>query len=114
MRVALFAEWDLEAPGGLRTTTAGLVDHSPDDIYVIPYLNQPGLSSLLRVNELIARLQRQRIELVHIASCGHVALAALLLAAKLHPRCVFQARAAGIDQRGARAPRQLLALGRQD
>ena len=84
VRVALFAEWDLDAPGGLRTTTAGLVDHSPDDIHVIPYLNQPGFSSLLRVNELIARLQRQRIELIHIASCGHVALLALLLAAKLH------------------------------
>jgi glycosyltransferase involved in cell wall biosynthesis len=84
VRVALFAEWDPDAPGGLRTTTAGLVDHSPDDIHVIPYLNQPGFSSLLRVNELIARLQRQRIELVHIASCGHVALVALLLAAKLH------------------------------
>jgi len=84
VRVALFAEWDLDAPGGLRTTTAGLVDHSPDDIHVVPYLNQPGFSSLLRVNELIARLQRQRIELIHIASCGHVALLALLLAAKRH------------------------------
>ncbi|RPI50212.1 MAG: glycosyltransferase [Acidobacteria bacterium] len=83
MRIALFAERDLSAPGGLTTTIAGLLDHVPHDIHIVPYLNPPQPSSLLRVNEVARRLREHRIELVHIAAAGPLAFTALYVAARL-------------------------------
>ena len=83
VRVALFAEWDPGVPGGLATTIAGLLDHLPNDIRVIPHVTRPGLSTLLRIDEVFNCIQQHNIELVHIATSGPTALAALAIAARL-------------------------------
>ena len=83
VRVALFAEWDPGVPGGLATTIAGLLDHLPNDIRIIPHVTRPGLSTLLRIDEVFSCVQKHGIELVHIATSGPTALAALVVAARL-------------------------------
>ena len=83
VRVALFAESDPGLPGGVATTIAGLLDHLPNDIHIIPYLSRPGLSGLLRVNDFVQCVQQHHVELVHIATSGPIALGALFVAARL-------------------------------
>ena len=83
VRVALFAEWDSDLPGGLATTIAGLLDHLPNDIRIIPHIARPGLSTLLRINEVVKCVQQHSIDLVHIATSRPTALAALVAAARL-------------------------------
>ena len=83
VQIALFAERDPDVPGGLATTVAGLLDHRPHDIHVVPFLHPPVLSSLLRVNEVVRQLIEHHIELVHITTAGPLALTALGVAARL-------------------------------
>jgi glycosyltransferase involved in cell wall biosynthesis len=83
MRVGLFAEWNPDAPGGVATTLAGLLDHLPHDIRIIPCFNRPGLTTLLRVSEVVRSFKTHHVELVHIAAAGPLALTALCVAARL-------------------------------
>jgi glycosyltransferase involved in cell wall biosynthesis len=83
VRVALFAEWDPGIAGGLATTIAGLLDHLPGDIRIIPHVSRPGLSALLGVDEVVACIRQHRAELLHIATSGPAALAALFVAGRL-------------------------------
>jgi glycosyltransferase involved in cell wall biosynthesis len=83
VRVALFADCDPGVPAGLATTIAGLLDHVPGDIHVVPYLNRPGLSSLLHADEIIRSVRQDEIDLIHLASAGPTALAALFAATRV-------------------------------
>jgi hypothetical protein len=64
-------------------TIAGLLEYLPADIRIIPHICRPGFSAWLGADDIVARIRRHRAELLHIATSGPAAVAALFAAARL-------------------------------
>jgi glycosyltransferase involved in cell wall biosynthesis len=84
VRVALFAEQDPVTPCGTATTIAGLIGHSPSDIQIAEYRRGSDRFSGLHVDQILQRAKRDRIDLIHFATCGPFAIVALFVAWRLN------------------------------
>ena len=84
MRVALFIEEDSAISEGAATTMSALVGHMPGDVDVLTYRLEPGLTCVLRVEGILRRARRDRVDLIHLASSGPAAIAALFVARQLN------------------------------
>lgn len=80
MRVGLFVERDTGTQAGLAATVDALIAHRPRDASFIEYAGQPNLKALLSVRELVARAAADRIDVVHVATTGPLAIVAFLVA----------------------------------
>ena len=83
MRVALFLEEDSAISPGAATTIRELVGHLPVDVDVLTYRLGAGLPSVLRTHSILRRAQHDRIDLIHLATPGPAAIAALFVAQHL-------------------------------
>lgn len=85
MRIALFTEQDPVTPcGAAATTIAALIGHSPSDIQIIDYRRGSHRFSGLRADQILQRAKRDRIDLIHLATCGPFAFVALFVAWRLN------------------------------
>ena len=83
MRVGLFIEEDSALSEGAATTMSALVGHMPGDVDVLTYRLESGMISLLRAEGILRRAKRDRIDLIHLATIGPAAVAALFVARQL-------------------------------
>lgn len=83
MRVALFTDERPDAPSGLVTTLDALLKYSPHDVELIPYYQASGWFSWARADQMIRRALRDRIDVVHLTSCGPAAAIVLFVAWRL-------------------------------
>ena len=80
MRIGLFTERGCRAHNSLSATVDALVRHRPHDACIIEYSRPTTLKTLLCARELVNRAAADRIDLVHVATTGPLAIAALLVA----------------------------------
>lgn len=83
MRIGLFTEQDFGTQGSLASTVDALVAYRPRDVFIHRYAAPPNLAVALMARELVRRAQADRLDLVHLAATGPVALIALLVASRL-------------------------------
>lgn len=84
VRIALFTAQELVSSRGVATTIELLRGHLPRDLHVIDYHPGSDRFSGLRADKILQRAQRDRIDLIHLATCGPVAIVALLVAWRLN------------------------------
>jgi glycosyltransferase involved in cell wall biosynthesis len=84
VRIALFTEQDPVTPCGTATTIAALIGHSPSDIQIIDYRRGSDRFSGLRADQILQRAKRDRIDLIHLATRGPLAIVALFVAWRLN------------------------------
>jgi glycosyltransferase involved in cell wall biosynthesis len=82
VRIGLFTEHDVETPGSLAATVEALAAHRPQDVYIQQYCAPRNLRALLQSRELIRQVEADRIDVVHIATAGPLAMVALLVASR--------------------------------
>ena len=80
MRIGLFTEQDSRAEGSLAATVDALVAHCPFDASIIEYSAPATLKALLCTRDLVSRAAGDRIDVVHVATTGPLAMVALLIA----------------------------------
>ena len=85
VRIGLFTEQDSGRRGSLAATVDALVAHRPHDASIIEYSAPANLQALLCARELVSRAAADRIDVVHVATTGPLAMVALLVASTLRP-----------------------------
>ena len=82
VRIGLFTERSSGAIGGLAVTVDALIAHRPQDAVIYQYSASANLGAFLDINELTRRAKDDRIDVVHVASSGPLAVAAFVVAAR--------------------------------
>ena len=80
LRIGLFTEPGCRVHTSLSATVEALVAHRPHDASIIEYSRPTTLKTLVCARELVTRAAADRIDLVHVATSGPLAIAALLVA----------------------------------
>jgi glycosyltransferase involved in cell wall biosynthesis len=83
VRIGLFTEQDSGAHGRRAATVDALIAHRPHDASIIEYSRPGNLKDLLCAREMVDRAAADRIDLVHVATSGPLAIVALLVASSL-------------------------------
>lgn len=82
MRIGLFTEQDSGAQGRLAATVDALVAYRPHGATIHQYSARPNLGALLCARDILLRAAADRIDLVHVATTGPLAVVALLVATR--------------------------------
>lgn len=80
VRIGLFTKRDSAARDSLTATVEALIAHRPEDASIIEYSEPANSNALLCARELMSRVAADRIDVVHVATAGPFAIAALLAA----------------------------------
>jgi phosphatidylinositol alpha 1,6-mannosyltransferase len=83
VRIAFFTDHDPAIPCGTSTMIEALNGHSPADIRILAYCAGPERFSGVRADQILQRVKRDRIDLIHLATCGPSAIAGLWAAWRL-------------------------------
>ncbi len=82
VRIGLFTESDVSAGGSLATALDALAAHRPHDSCINQYAAPPTLGGLRRYREIVKQVEADHIDIVQVATCGPLAIAALLIASR--------------------------------
>jgi glycosyltransferase involved in cell wall biosynthesis len=82
LRIGLFTELKDGAPRSREATLQALADNRPHDVTIEHYSTPPNLAGLRAIREILKRTTVDRLDLVHVATSGPLAVAALILAAR--------------------------------
>ena len=84
MRIGLFTPQEPVSSQGIATTIELLRGHLPRAIRLIDYRSGSDRFPGLRPDKILQRAQRDRIDLIHLATCGPAAIVALFVAWRLN------------------------------
>lgn len=84
VRVALFTEQDPAISPGTATTIEAVIGHLPGDLDVISYCLEANSLARLCAGRILNRARHDRIDVIHVASCGPAAIVALFVAWRLN------------------------------
>ena len=82
MRIGLFTKQDSDIQGSAAAAVDALIAHRPHYCSIHRYTALPNLTSLLRTREFVRRAEADRIDLVHLATTGPLAMVALIVASR--------------------------------
>ena len=82
VRIGLFTELDTGLPGSRAATLQALGDNRPHDVTIEQYSAPSNFAGLRAAREILRRAAADRIDLVHVATSGPLAVAALILAGR--------------------------------
>jgi glycosyltransferase involved in cell wall biosynthesis len=84
MRIGLFTERASAIPGSLPATVDAVVAHRPHDASIHLYCGAASLVALRHTRDIAVQAAADRIDVVHLATTGPMAITALLIASRFN------------------------------
>ena len=82
MRIGLFTESDFHTRGGRAAAVAALAAYRPHDVCIKQYSAPPGRGALRNLRQIVRQVEADRIDVVHVATSGPLAIGALIIASR--------------------------------